>query len=207
MKLNLLKACAFVLLVAGIYSCQKEAAQANQIPDEIISKIENLGFNPDGIVEVPEGYRIERDIILTHEYLASKPEFHYVPNQEQYSTDNLVTTGGNRVITVYINAADNTGNSVISNNNGKGNGNGGGGGPGGGGPGGRGAPGITNLMTGRYNYLMALSEFTATEPAITDIAVSNDQPYIGETISINCEATSTNFVQLKYRHEENKMID
>ncbi len=77
-----------------------------------------------------------------------------------------------------------------------------GGGPGGGGPGGS-TPGITNLMSGRYNYLMAQSEFTATEPTITDIAVSNEQPYVGETISINCVATSTNFVQLKYRHEEN----
>lgn len=78
-----------------------------------------------------------------------------------------------------------------------------GGGPGGGGPGGRNTPGITNLMNGRYNYLMGQSEFTAEEPTITNVAVSKQQPVVGETVVISSEVTSANSVQLKYRHEEN----
>lgn len=102
MKFNFFKAAALGLLIAGVYSCQDEAVQSNvEVSDEVISKIESLGFNPDGIEKVDEGYRIERDIIITEAYLASTPDFHHVPDMEQYSTDNLVSTNGSRVITMY----------------------------------------------------------------------------------------------------------
>ena len=51
MKLNFFKAAALGLLIAGVYSCQDEALQSNvEISDEVISKIESLGFNPDGTI-------------------------------------------------------------------------------------------------------------------------------------------------------------
>lgn len=90
---------AFVVL--GFMACQDDAVNAPVIPDEVITKIENMGFNPDGIEAVEEGYRIERDIIITYELLENAPTEHHVPNAEQYSTNNLVSTNGNRVITVY----------------------------------------------------------------------------------------------------------
>ena len=97
---------AFATISIIHFSCQKESALSDEslevVPQDVIDKLLQLGFNPDGIEVVDEGYRIERDIIITHEYLAHLPTRHRVPNAEQYSTDNLVSTGGNRVVTVYI---------------------------------------------------------------------------------------------------------
>lgn len=86
------------------HACQKdenEAISNIEVPQDVIKKLENMGFNPDGIEAVEEGYRIERDIIITHELLEYAPVEHKVPQMEQYSTNNLVTTNGNREITIY----------------------------------------------------------------------------------------------------------
>ncbi|PHN01946.1 M57 family metalloprotease [Flavilitoribacter nigricans] len=86
------------------YSCQKDRSTdlaVDVVPQEVIDQLTHMGFNPDGIERVEEGYRIERDIIITDEFLNSKVDRHFVPNLEQYSTNNLVTTNGNRVITMY----------------------------------------------------------------------------------------------------------
>lgn len=133
---SLLVLLGFTVLVS---SCEKEDMDARGIvPQEVITQLRNLGFNPDGIVKVDEGYRIERDIIITEEFLNSEIHEHRVPNAEQYSTNNLVSTGGSRVITMYIDAPPPSGgNSTISSsNNGPGNNRGGGKGGGGGGGGG-----------------------------------------------------------------------
>ncbi len=83
-------------------SCAKESTLLEEeVPQEILNKIAQLGFNPDGAVVVEEGYRVERDIILTHENLEGVDVTHRVPNIEQYSTNNLVSTGGSRNITIY----------------------------------------------------------------------------------------------------------
>lgn len=85
------------------YSCQKDRTGLSEevVSPEVIDQIARMGFNPDGIVRVEEGYRIERDIIITDEFLQERSTRHVVPNLEQYSTDNLVATNGNRVITIY----------------------------------------------------------------------------------------------------------
>lgn len=72
-----------------------------------------------------------------------------------------------------------------------------GGGPGGG----RSIPGITNLMNGRSDYLLGLSDFTQTEPVISDIALSNESPIINETIFITASITNGNTAYLGYRNE------
>lgn len=87
------------------FSCQKEISLAENdlpIPQDVIEKLVHMGFNPDGIERVDEGYRIERDIIITNEFLASTPKIHRVPGEEQYSTNNLVDAEGGRTISVYI---------------------------------------------------------------------------------------------------------
>ncbi|MDH3649563.1 MAG: zinc-dependent metalloprotease [Saprospiraceae bacterium] len=84
-------------------SCERDNfVLEDEIPQEVINKISNMGFNPDGIEQVPEGYRIERDIIITHENLEEVPEEHRVPQAEQYHTFNLVSTGGSREIKLFI---------------------------------------------------------------------------------------------------------
>ena len=93
---------AITLATFLITSCQMEdITQKNEIPSDVITKLTQLGFNPDGIEAIEEGYRIERDIIITPEFLASAKALSSVPNLEQYSTTNLVTTNGSRNITIY----------------------------------------------------------------------------------------------------------
>ena len=101
MNLNHLRNLCLAFIVMGLFACQDSDFNAPTVPDEVITKIENMGFNPDGIVAIEEGYRIERDIIITHEMLESQPSSHIVPNLEQYHTTNLVSSNGNRVITIY----------------------------------------------------------------------------------------------------------
>ena len=94
---------SFLLIFAlGFVSCQVDEANPDEVvSQEVINQVYRLGFNPDGIVKVEEGYRVERDIILTEELLNSTPTDHRVPNMEQYRTTNLVNAGTGRVIKVY----------------------------------------------------------------------------------------------------------
>ncbi|MCB0687518.1 MAG: peptidase [Saprospiraceae bacterium] len=94
------------IVISGLIfqACQKdenEAIATTKVPQQVIDKIANMGFNPDGIEAVEEGYRIERDIIITHDILEHTPSDHRVPFMEQYRTTNLVSSNGNRVITIY----------------------------------------------------------------------------------------------------------
>jgi len=73
---------------------------------------------------------------------------------------------------------------------------------GGGGPGGGATIGITNLMEGRTNYLLGLSEFTATEPTISNIELSEAMPIINETVSITATITDANAAYLGYRNKK-----
>jgi len=72
---------------------------------------------------------------------------------------------------------------------------------GGGGPGGGGTIGITNLMDGRNTYLLGLSDFTATQPTIANIEVSNATPIIDEMVTITASVTDETEVYLGYRSE------
>lgn len=76
----------------------------------------------------------------------------------------------------------------------------------GGGPGGTSAPGITSLMNGRYTYLMALSDFTAVQPSINNVTVTNT-PAIGGTAIINATVMNENNVYLRYRQIERAPFD
>ncbi len=76
------------------------------------------------------------------------------------------------------------------------------GGPGGGGGGGSTSPGITNLMNARATYLLALSDLSATEPAISDVTVSETSPEIGQTVTLTAAVTTANAVYLNYRTGE-----
>jgi hypothetical protein len=69
----------------------------------------------------------------------------------------------------------------------------------GGGPGGGVTPGITNLMDERSSYLLGLSDFSETEPTISDISISNNTPVIGETITISAFIEDGNNSFLGYR--------
>lgn len=64
--------------------------------------------------------------------------------------------------------------------------------------------GLTNLMNGRYTYLMGLSDFTATAPTISSITPSNANPALNSTVIITANITNTNTAFLGYRYDETK---
>ena len=93
-----------LLLTAGavIISCKKEVKTLpNEISQETLTKISNLGFSTNNVQIVDEGYLVEDDIILTNENLNEAPNSPRIriAEVEQYNTFNLVT-GGVRTITV-----------------------------------------------------------------------------------------------------------
>lgn len=76
-----------------------------------------------------------------------------------------------------------------------------GGGPGGGGPGGA-SPGITNLMNARATYLLGLSDFTQTEPTISNVTASNSSPLVNDPVRISATIQDETTVYLGYRTTE-----
>ncbi len=104
----------------------------------------------------------------------------------QNTIDAAVQADPNKLFT-YANFQDNLTNDISQ---------------GGGGPmGGRSTPGLTNLMTARSAYLLGLSDFTQTQPSITNISLSNSAPVLNETISITANIADGNKVYLGYRNE------
>lgn len=90
-------------LFAGsiFYSCDNAdvAPQEEPISADVLSKISNLGFSTDGAMRFEQGYLVENDIYLTDGDIARMSKPNYLPNLEQYSTNELVC--GPRVITMY----------------------------------------------------------------------------------------------------------
>jgi len=73
---------------------------------------------------------------------------------------------------------------------------------GGGGPmGGQTTPGLTNLMNARSAYLLGLSDFTQTQPTISNLSLSNTTPVLNETITVTATVTDGSKVYLGYRNE------
>jgi hypothetical protein len=70
---------------------------------------------------------------------------------------------------------------------------------GGGGPGGGSYIGITNLMNGRSSYLLGLTDFTQTEPTISNVTPSNSTPLVNDPVSITATVQDETAVYLGYR--------
>lgn len=66
------------------------------------------------------------------------------------------------------------------------------------------APGLTNLMDTRGSYLSALTDFTVTQPTISNVLVSDSVPEVGDTITITSTIIDTNSdaVYLGYRTDD-----
>lgn len=60
-------------------------------------------------------------------------------------------------------------------------------------------PGIASLMEGRSSYLLGLADFTATQPIISDITLSDDIPVVGEPIIVTATVSDADAVILSYR--------
>ncbi|GAB2769516.1 hypothetical protein HNQ93_000341 [Hymenobacter luteus] len=89
----------------SLSSCQEKAnvEVKGQVSETTINQIRALGFTAAGAQQVEGGVRVEGDILLTNEMLASAPagELLRVGEDEQYRTTNLVS-GLPRVLTVKL---------------------------------------------------------------------------------------------------------
>jgi hypothetical protein len=94
------------LAVFSFSSCKKDVKDVVQeeISQETLSKISSMGFYNKGVQKVDEGYLVEGDIVLTPNDLNSTPTIYgmRVGTTEQYRTNNLVSAGGGRTITVAL---------------------------------------------------------------------------------------------------------
>src|SRR5882672_3092255 len=91
----------FIAAIA-ITSCKKDQKSTQeQISQETLTQISQLGFSTTDVQKIDEGYLVEGDIILTNANLNEVPNsvLLRIAEVEQYHTYNLVT-GFPRVITV-----------------------------------------------------------------------------------------------------------
>lgn len=64
------------------------------------------------------------------------------------------------------------------------------------------APGLANLMNARGSYLSGLSDFTVTQPTISNVASSSSDPDVGDTVTFTTTVTNSNAVILGYRTDQ-----
>ncbi|MEP7257214.1 MAG: M57 family metalloprotease [Flavitalea sp.] len=109
MKKNFRSLAVIIATVALSIGCKKDATVAvssDEISQEILSQVKNLGFGTSSLQKVEGGYLVEGDILLTPEHLRSKPvtQFLRIGAEEQYRTSNTVL-GLPRTITIRVSTA------------------------------------------------------------------------------------------------------
>jgi hypothetical protein len=93
---NLRKISFGAILTAGaLFACQSDDVPAlqNEVSDEVLSKISNLGFSTQNVLPVDGGYLVEGDILLHDNDLKgySDSKLLRIAEEEQYHTTNLVS--------------------------------------------------------------------------------------------------------------------
>lgn len=88
------------------FSCTKRdqsSTEKEDIPSDVIKKLQAQGFNTQHVIRSKNGYIVEGDIFLTAEKIdqAATLQKLHVANTEQYRTTNLIT-GLPRVITISV---------------------------------------------------------------------------------------------------------
>ena len=99
-------------LLAGMVftSCTKSVKDpvTDEISQDVITKLKDLGYNTSNVQKVEEGYLVEGDMIITPETLnnpSTSPNL-IIANEEQYRTTNLVNAP--RTITVSVSGTPGT---------------------------------------------------------------------------------------------------
>ncbi|MCU7547544.1 M57 family metalloprotease [Chitinophagaceae bacterium LB-8] len=105
MKNTLLFAVFFImaLLLTACKKDIKESEAQQAISQDVLSKIQKLGFGISSVQKVEGGYLVEDDILLTDEHLNGNPKMEIlrVGSEEQYRTSNTVL-GLPRTITIRV---------------------------------------------------------------------------------------------------------
>lgn len=105
MLINTLLTLSLLILMVSFHACTPDKATANDvdfIPNEVLQKIDRLGFSSKDVFKTDGGYLVEGDIFIPESRLDEVPHsiFLRAGEEEQYRTNNLVT-GLPRVITMY----------------------------------------------------------------------------------------------------------
>lgn len=83
-----------ILTVGALFACQTEDAPMlqNEVSDEVLTQIRNLGFSTENVIPSDGGYLVEGDILLHDGDLQgySNPKLLRIAEVEQYHTTNLV---------------------------------------------------------------------------------------------------------------------
>lgn len=94
-----------LLSTVVMYSCTpgEIAAPSDEVSSEVLSALANAGFDIDNQAPIvfEDGYLVEGDIYIPRADINSLKEGNRLAVEEQYSTTNLVSAAGGRVITMY----------------------------------------------------------------------------------------------------------
>jgi hypothetical protein len=107
MRTSLFSVLSLFFLSLLLTNCAPEPEEPlpnHQVPDEVLSQLDALGFHTqEGTFKVEGGYIVENDIFLSKERLAEMTAGKAlgIASEEQYHTDNLVT-GMPRTILVWV---------------------------------------------------------------------------------------------------------
>jgi hypothetical protein len=100
---NLLALAIIASVVSVSCSEQSDATPVDEVPDGVMNQLIGLGFDVETIapIKFENGYLVEGDIYLTDVTMAELGQPDRIAAVEQYSTTNLVSTNGSRVIKMY----------------------------------------------------------------------------------------------------------
>lgn len=102
---NMLKSSVLALTMLMFYACQQDDTNypvLEDVPAEILDKVDALGFNSNEVKMYNGKLFIEGDILISVDELDRLLPGNRLPVEEHYHTDNLVT-GTPRIISVYVN--------------------------------------------------------------------------------------------------------
>jgi hypothetical protein len=68
-------------------------------------------------------------------------------------------------------------------------------------------PGLQNLMTGRESYLNTVPEFQLSEPVISNVLTSSNEPLPYSLVTITANVSNASTVMLGYRHNHYQVFD
>lgn len=106
-----LLATAFAIMIAFTACDDSVMEAADEVSPEVLTKLAAAGFNisDQAPLNFEDGYLVEGDIYIPASQIDALSAGERLPIEEQYSTNNLVSTSGSRTITLYAPVASSGG--------------------------------------------------------------------------------------------------
>lgn len=104
MKRVLMSIAVLGIAAFSFFGCaEDDVTMPAQVSDDVLDELAAAGFNINIIAPITfdDGYLVEGDIYVSRAVLKGMAAGERIPSVEQYSTNNLVSASGGRVITMY----------------------------------------------------------------------------------------------------------